>query len=98
MFPAADASKVWLHLEKYKTDEKINLELIDEKGKVIYRETLPKKSGKSNSFRQQFDMSQIGDGKYTFRLSAGTQSQDMTFRLTTPTLTEQLPMRLISMN
>ncbi|GAB3540481.1 hypothetical protein [Spirosoma fluminis] len=98
MFPAADASKLWLHLEKYKADETINLELMDAKGKVLYREKLPKKGGKTNCFRQQFDMSQIVDGRYTFRVSAGAQSQEMTFKLTTPTLTEQLPIRLISMN
>ncbi|MFD2569864.1 hypothetical protein ACFSUS_04415 [Spirosoma soli] len=98
MFPAADASKLWLHLEKYKPEDKISVELYNERGKILYHGVLPKKSNKRNSFRQQFDMSQISDGKYTFRVTGGSQTQEMTFKLTTPTLTEALPNRLISMN
>ncbi len=98
MFPSADASKLWLHLQKYKLDERVNVELINERGQVMFRETLPRKSNKMNCFRQQFDLSQIGDGKYTFRVTAGTQTEEMTFKLATPTLEAQLPVRLISMN
>ncbi|QJW88269.1 T9SS type A sorting domain-containing protein [Spirosoma taeanense] len=98
MFPAANACKLWMCLEKYKPEEKISVSLINQKGQVMFWEALPKKSGKQKGFRQQFDMSQLGDGNYTFRISNGTQTEQITFKLSTPTLEEQLPTRLISMN
>ncbi|QIP17192.1 hypothetical protein G8759_33415 [Spirosoma aureum] len=98
MFPANDVSKVWLCLEKYKVDDKISVELLNEKGQVMFREALPAKGGKKNGYRQQFDLSQVGDGKYTFRISDGNQTEERTFKLTTPTIEQQLPTRLISMN
>lgn len=98
MFPAADESKLWMCLEKYKPESKIQVELLNRKGDVVFRESLPANSGKRKAFRQQFDLSQIGDGTYTFRISDGVQTEERTFKLSTPSLSEQLPNRLISMN
>ena len=98
MFPAADGSKIWLCLEKYQADHKINVELLDKRGEVMFNEELPAKGGKKNTYRQRFDLSQIGDGTYTFRISsAKDQTEEMTFKLATPSLTE-VPARLISLN
>ncbi|RIV22572.1 hypothetical protein DYU11_16300 [Fibrisoma montanum] len=98
MFPAADPSKLWMCLEKYKPGSKIELQLTNEKGEVMFREVLPAKGGKKNGFRQQFDLSQIGDGRYTFRISDGIQTEERTFKLSTPTIRETLPSRQITMN
>ena len=98
MFPAADASKLWLCLAKYQTDKRINVELIDARGQVLFQEQLPAKGSRKNTYRQQFDLSQIGDGTYTFRISSPTtQTEEITFKLTTPGVTE-VPARLISLN
>ncbi|GAB3747280.1 hypothetical protein [Spirosoma pomorum] len=97
MYPAAAASKVWLHLEKFKPTDKINVELYDERGKQLFRETLPQRAGKRNTYRQQFDLSEIADGKYTFRLSSGNQVEEVTFNLTTPTVVEQTATRFVTM-
>ncbi|WP_338874630.1 hypothetical protein WBJ53_03330 [Spirosoma sp. SC4-14] len=98
MFPANGESKVWLCLEKYKANDKISVELVNEKGQVMFHEALPGKGGKRNGYRQQFDLSQVGDGNYTFRISNGNQVEERTFKLSTPTLEQQMPVRLISMN
>ncbi|WP_077920837.1 hypothetical protein [Spirosoma sp. 209] len=98
MYPAAASSKVWLALEKSLPQFKVNVELIDQKGNVLFRETLPGKGGKSNRFRQMFDLSDVEDGNYTFRVyTAGFQSEEFSFRLSTPTVTQRLPTRLVSM-
>lgn len=98
MFPASQESKVWLSLEKYNTKAKISIQLLDEKGKVVFREEVSVKAGKSNGIRQQFDLSEIGDGQYTFRISDGNQVEERTFKLSSPTVSQQQPVRLISMN
>ncbi|MCK8491331.1 hypothetical protein M0L20_05670 [Spirosoma sp. RP8] len=98
IFPANAESKVWLCLEKYKAANKINVELVNEKGQVLYREYLPAKVGKKNCYRQQFDLSQVGDGKYTFRISDGNQVEERIFNLSTPSIEQQLSTRLVSMN
>jgi len=96
MFPATDASKIWLSLEKYKTEEKVTLALIDQTGQVLFQETVLGRGSKRNACRQQFDMSALGDGKYTFRIAAGSQKEEITFKLATPSV--EVPARLISMN
>lgn len=97
MYPAADASSVWLLLEKYKADDKINVELLNERGQVLFRETLPGRGNRRNAYRQQFDLNQVGDGTYTFRVSGTTQTEMISIKLATPAPTEQLPTRLISL-
>ena len=96
MFPSADASKLWLHLEKYQVENRVQLELVNERGYVLFSETLPGKSSKQNSYRQPFDISQLGDGNYTFRISAGGQREEISFKLSTPTLEAITPARLIA--
>ncbi|GAB3890208.1 hypothetical protein GCM10028825_26440 [Spirosoma agri] len=98
MFPAKKVSNVWLCLEKYKADDKINVELVNEKGEVMFNETLPTKGNQRNAYRQQFDLSEIGDGNYTFRISNGSQIEERTFKLATPAIEQHQPTRLISMN
>ena len=97
MFPAADASKLWLCLEKkYQLENKINLALVNEQGQVLFEEMVCGKKSKQNTFRQQFDMSQLGDGTYTFRISAGSQKEELTFKLSTPPLEATQPTRLVA--
>ncbi|GAB3978826.1 hypothetical protein GCM10028806_42800 [Spirosoma terrae] len=98
MFPSSQPSKVWLCLEKYKADNKISVQLVDENGQVMFQEALPTKGGKRNGYRQQFDLSDIKDGKYTFRITDGNQIEERTFKLSTPNIEQQLPARHISMN
>ncbi|GAB3992868.1 hypothetical protein GCM10028807_26700 [Spirosoma daeguense] len=96
VFPAADMTKMWIYLEKYKSENKVNLELVSEKGEVLFQETLLRKNSKRNACRQQFDMSQLGDGTYIFRITAGTQVEEVSFKLSTPALTKPMPIRQIA--
>ncbi|WP_420146678.1 hypothetical protein [Spirosoma sp.] len=98
MYPAAADSKLWLCLEQYKPEEKVKLELVNQKGQVLFNETVVGKAKKRNAYRQSFDMSQLGDGKYTFRLTAGDQKEEITFKLSTPSLEQALPARLVAIN
>ncbi len=99
MYPAADASKLWLNLEKYQSENKIKLTMTDQDGQVLFQETVcsrNSKNSKKNAYRQQFDMSQLKDGTYTFRISAGRQEEMYTFKLSTPVLEATQPTRLIA--
>ncbi|GAB3694094.1 hypothetical protein GCM10027592_14660 [Spirosoma flavus] len=96
MFPAADMTKMWLYLEKFKNENKINLELIGQRGEVLFQETVLGKNSKRSSCRQQFDMSQLTDGNYTFRLTAGTQVEEYTLKLSTPKEVKPTPIRHIA--
>ena len=96
MYPVSNACKVWLCLEKYQPDARIRVELINQQGQVLFEEGLPTKGGKRNAFRQQFDLSQVGDGTYTLRISSNAQTEDLRFNVSTPNV-EQLPARLVSL-
>lgn len=96
MYPAKAESKLWLCLEQYKPEEKITLQLVDQKGKVLFNETLWGQRERRTTYRQKFDMSQLGDGKYTFRLSTDTHRQEFAFDLSTPALQQTQPTRLIA--
>ncbi|GAB3801264.1 hypothetical protein GCM10028819_28140 [Spirosoma humi] len=98
MFPAANTNKLWLCLEKYQSENKIELMLISEKGEVLFQEVLCGKNSKKNAYRQQFDMSELKDGNYTFRVTAGTQTEQFAFKLTTPTVEAIQPTRLVAIN
>lgn len=98
MYPARADSKLWLSLEQFKPEERVCIELVDQKGQVLFDEKLSGKPRKRNAYRQQFDMSQLSDGKYTFRISAGGQKEEFAFKLSTPTLQQTLPVRLIAIN
>lgn len=96
MYPAAAESKLWLCLEQYKPGEKVSLELLDQKGQVVFNEKISGRARKRNVYRQQFDMSQLADGVYTFRISSVSQKEEHTFNLSTPTIQQTLPTRLIA--
>ncbi len=96
MFPAAKNSKLWLCLEKYKSESRIDLMLVNERGEILFQETVCGKNSKQNAYRQQFDMSALSDGTYTFRIMAGTQKEERSFKLTTPSVEEIQPTRLIA--
>ncbi|SFD33815.1 flagellar hook assembly protein FlgD [Spirosoma endophyticum] len=96
MFPANNTSKLWLCLEKYKPEEKVTLEVVNEKGQVMFQEIVSGKSRKKSAIRQQFDMSEIPDGTYTFRVSAESQKEEFTFKLATPNLEVNQPIRLVA--
>ncbi|GAB2514794.1 hypothetical protein [Spirosoma aerophilum] len=96
MFPAAKTSTLWLCLEKYKSESKIDLSLVNERGELLFHETVCGKKSKQNAYRQKFDMSELGDGTYTFRIWAGDQKEERTFKITTPSVAETQPTRLIA--
>lgn len=96
MYPVSNACKLWLCLEKYNPNAKIQVELVNEQGQVLFREGLPAKGNKRNAFRQSFDVSQMSDGAYTLRISSATQTEQIAFKLSTPSV-EQVPERLISL-
>lgn len=95
-YPAADACKLWMCLEKYKPDAKIRVELVNQQGRVLFQEILPAKGGKRNKFRQSFDLSGVGDGAYTLRVSTNYQTEEIAFNVSTPTV-DYVPARLISL-
>jgi hypothetical protein len=94
MYPASQPSKVWLNIERINQIGQIRVDMCDAKGTVLFSEWLPKKDIK---FHQCFDLSAVGDGVYTFVITDGVQRQERTFRLSTPSIEEQLPKRLITM-
>ncbi|ADB39641.1 hypothetical protein [Spirosoma linguale] len=96
MFPAAKNTKLWLCLEKYKSENKIDLTLVNQRGDILFHETVSGKNSKQMAYRQQFDMSELSDGTYTFRISAGSQTEERSFKLTTPAVEEVQPSRLIA--
>jgi hypothetical protein len=98
MFPAAKQSKLWLCLEKYKSESKIDLTLVNERGDILFHEVVSGKNSRQTAYRQQFDMSELNDGTYTFRISAGSQKEERSFKLSTPAVEEVQPSRLIAIN
>lgn len=95
MYPAADASKVWMSVEKNTPDRRLQVEMRDDKGQILYSGIVSKKT---KAFHQRFDLSQVKDGLYTFRISDGQESTERSFRLSTPGVQEALPQRMITMN
>ena len=96
VFPAADASKLWLCLEKYQSEPRITLALVNATGEVLYQETVSGRNSKQKAYRQQFDISELADGMYTFRILAGTQVEEHKVTLSTPVPETTQPTRLIA--
>ena len=96
MFPATAASKLWLCVERYQSEKRITLELLNEQGQVLFEEIVCGKNSKQNGYRQQFDMSQLTDGNYRFRIVAGSQKEEFAFKLSTPAMQTIQPARLIA--
>lgn len=94
VFPTVDASKLWVVMEKYQAETTVSLTLYDQYGGVLHQEILLGKRSKKNACRQQFDISQLPDGKYRFQVTAGNQKEEIPFQLGTPT--KQEPTRLIA--
>ena len=94
VFPTVDASKLWVVLEKYQSENTISLALLDQRGDVLHQEIVLGKRSKRNACRQQFDISQLPDGHYRFQITAGTQKEEIPFQLGTPA--KQEPARLIT--
>ena len=94
MFPNITQTKVWLSFERYDAVAPLRITLRDNKNKEMYDEYIPRKTDKG---RQCFDMSQLADGLYTFTVSDGKQTQERSFRISTPGIQEALPQRQITM-
>jgi flagellar hook assembly protein FlgD len=94
VFPTVDASKLWVVLEKYQSENTVNLQLVNQRGEVLHQEILLGKRSRQNACRQQFDISQLPDGNYKFQITAGTQKEEIQFQLGTPA--KQEPTRLIA--
>ena len=94
VFPAADASKLWLCLEKHQADQAVSLQLVNQQGDVLYQEVLLSKRSKKQSCHQKFDTSQLPDGNYTFRIVSGMYSEIVSFKLETPVI--ETPSRFIA--
>lgn len=95
VFPAANASTLWLCLEKYQSEQAVNLQLVNEQGNVLYEEVLLGKRSKKKACRQRFDTSQLPDGTYTFRIVSGIYSENVSFKLATPVV--ETPSRFIAL-
>ena len=94
VFPTVDASKLWVVLEKYQAENTVSLQLLNQRGEVLHQEILLGKRSRQNACRQQFDISQLPDGNYTFQITAGNQKEEILFQLGTPA--RQEPTRLIA--
>lgn len=95
VFPSALPSKMWVHIDKKSLNRPVSVELRDARGRLVASEWYAKNRP---TVRVRFDLSDVGDGIYTFRISDGRQVQERTFKLATPGFEEQLPKRLITMN
>ncbi|QMW00506.1 hypothetical protein [Spirosoma foliorum] len=94
VFPSANASKIWVCLEKYQSENKITLQLVNQKGDVLFDEVICNKNSKDRAVRQQFDVNELGDGNYTFRITAGDQKEEISVKLATPSV--EAPTRMIA--
>jgi hypothetical protein len=94
VFPTVDASKLWVVLEKYQSENTVNLVLLNQHGDVLHQEIVLGKRSRRNACRQQFDISQLPDGNYKFQITAGNQKEEISFQLGTPA--KQQPTRLIA--
>lgn len=95
VFPAALPAKMWVLIDKKSLNRPVSVELRDAKGRLVASEWYAKNRP---TVRVRFDLSDVGDGIYTFRISDGRQVQERTFKLSTPGFEEQLPKRQITMN
>ena len=95
VFPAAAPAKMWVHIAKKAINRSVTVELLNQRGQVIASEWYGRRQPVVCT---RFDLSQIGDGVYTFRISDGQQTQERTFKLATPGFEEQLPKRLITLS
>lgn len=94
MFPNITQTKVWLSFERYDSAKPLHITLRDSKNKELYDNYVSRQTDKG---RQCFDMSQLTDGLYTFTVSDGKQTQERSFRISTPGIRETLPQRQITM-
>ena len=95
VFPASGPSKMWVHIDKKGLNRPVRVELINQRGQVLSTEWYSKKQPVVCT---RFDLSDVGDGVYTFRITDGRQTQERIFKLSTPGFEEQLPKRLITMS
>lgn len=95
VYPAANATKLWMVVDKPTQSSKVRVELVDKANKVLYTGLLPRRS---KAYKQQFNLSEMTDGNYTIRITDGDKVVEKTFRLSTPGLNEQLPQRYVTMN
>ncbi len=94
MFTNSTQTKVWLSFERYDAVKPLRITLRDNKNREMYDGYVPRQTDKG---RQCFDMSQLADGLYTFTISDGKQTQERSFRISTPGIQETLPQRQITM-
>lgn len=94
MFPNSDKTKIWLSFERYDQAKPLHITLRDASNKEMYDNYVSRRMDKG---RQCFDMSQMGDGLYTFTVTDGKHTQERSFRISTPGIRETLPQRQITM-
>jgi len=95
VFPAADPLKLWMVVEKEDLRASVKVELLNTKNQVLHEQVV---GSWQQKFRQRFDLSDMPDGRYTFRISDGHSVREHVFKLSSPGLQEQLPKRLVTMN
>jgi hypothetical protein len=95
VYPASDPLKLWVVVEKEDLTANLRIELLDARNRQLHTETVGRRM---NKVCQRFDLSQLPDGRYTFRITDGNTVQERTFKLSSPGLQEQLPSRLVTMN
>lgn len=94
MFPNIDQTKIWLSFERHDLVKPLHITLRDANNKELYDNYVSRQTDRG---RQCFDMSQLTDGRYTFVISDGKQTQERSFRISTPGIQETLPQRQITM-
>lgn len=95
VYPAAAPLKLWMNVEKEDPRARIKVELFDAQNHLLHSQTY---NARVNRFNQKFDLSNMPDGRYTFRITDGNSVRERTFKLSSPGLQEQLPNRLVTLN
>lgn len=95
VYPAADPLKLWVAVEKEDLTANLRIELLDSRNRPLHTEIVGRRM---NKVCQRFDLSQMPDGRYTFRITDGNTVQERAFKLSSPGLQEQLPSRLVTLN
>ena len=69
MYQSVNTLKMNVMIEKA-TDKNLSVVLKDEKGNVLYNERVTKGT---KSYHGKYDLSELGDGKYTFEFTKGDE-------------------------
>ncbi|GAB2788169.1 hypothetical protein GCM10027275_36220 [Rhabdobacter roseus] len=81
LYRISNTSKVSLALVRH-VEEPMTIRLVDERGKVLYRETLSKKQ---QQYKRNFNLKDVENGTYYFEFKSGEETFRKRLELSTPT-------------